>query len=43
MLTVLTYTDAVSFAVMDALRCTVALTFDHDFPVAGFPRWRPEA
>lgn len=26
-----TYTDAVSFAVMDALRCTTALTFDQDF------------
>lgn len=42
-LTILTYTDAVSFAVMDALRCTVALTFDHDFLVAGFSRWTPEA
>jgi len=28
---------------MDALRCTVALAFDHDFLVAGFSRWTPEA
>jgi predicted nucleic acid-binding protein len=39
----ITYTDAVSFAVMEGLRCTVALTFDHDFLVAGFSRWTPEA
>jgi len=37
----ITYTDAVSFAVMDALGCTTALTFDHDFLVAGFSRWTP--
>ena len=35
----ITYTDAASFAVMDALRCTEALTFDHDFLIAGFSRW----
>jgi predicted nucleic acid-binding protein len=39
----ITYTDAVSFAVMEALRCTAALTFDHDFLAAGFSRWTPEA
>lgn len=39
----ITYTDAVSFAVMEHLRCTTALTFDHDFLVAGFSRWTPEA
>lgn len=38
----ITYTDAVSFAVMEGLRCAVALTFDHDFLVAGFSRWTPE-
>ena len=32
------YTDAVSFAVMQAARCPVALTFDRDFTVAGFRR-----
>lgn len=32
------YTDAVSFAVMQAIRCDVALTFDRDFTVAGFRR-----
>ena len=39
----ITYTDAVSFAVMEALRCTAALTFDQDFVVAGFSRWGLEA
>jgi predicted nucleic acid-binding protein len=32
------YTDAVSFAVMRARRCEAALTFDRDFVVAGFRR-----
>ncbi len=32
----LTYTDAVSFAVMEALGCREALSFDSDFEVAGF-------
>lgn len=35
----ITYTDAASFAVMEALSCTDAFTFDHDFAVAGFTRW----
>jgi predicted nucleic acid-binding protein len=35
----ITYTDAASFAVMEALSCTVAFTFDHDFAIAGFARW----
>ena len=34
----LSYTDAVSFAVMEATRCSIALTFDSDFTVAGFTR-----
>lgn len=38
---VITYTDAVSFAVMQASRCTAAMSFDHDFEVAGFRLWRP--
>ena len=32
----ITYTDAVSFAVMQSHRCAAALSFDHDFTVAGF-------
>jgi predicted nucleic acid-binding protein len=38
----ITYTDAVSFAVMSALGCRAALTFDSDFTVAGFTPWQPE-
>lgn len=37
---VITYTDAVSFAVMETVRCTAAMSFDHDFEVAGFRLWR---
>lgn len=36
----ITYTDAVSFAVMNALRCRLVLTFDHDFLAAGFTPWQ---
>ena len=36
----ITYTDAVSFAVMEGLRCRYALAFDHDFTAAGFELWR---
>lgn len=32
----ISYTDAVSFAVMKALRCKSAISFDHDFELAGF-------
>ncbi len=32
----ITYTDAVSFAVMEALRCTDAMTYDRHFQIAGF-------
>ena len=39
---VITYTDAVSFAVMERLRCRAALSFDHDFVVAGFRLWEHE-
>ncbi len=35
-----TYTDAVSFAVMEANRCGHALGFDQDFAVAGFTLWQ---
>jgi len=35
-----TYTDAVSFAVMDVTRCGHVLSFDQDFAVAGFTIWR---
>jgi predicted nucleic acid-binding protein len=38
----ITYADAVSFAVMSALGCRAALTFDRDFAVAGFTPWQPE-
>jgi len=37
----ITYTDATSFAVMDAERCRVAMSFDKDFWVAGFELWQP--
>jgi predicted nucleic acid-binding protein len=33
---VITYADATSFAIMDAERCAAALSFDHDFVIAGF-------
>jgi predicted nucleic acid-binding protein len=36
----ITYTDATSFAVMDAERCRTAISFDKDFWVAGFERWQ---
>ena len=35
-----TYADAMSFAMMRALRCTIALTFDRHFEMAGFTMWR---
>jgi predicted nucleic acid-binding protein len=34
-----TYTDAVSFAVMQANRCRYVIGFDHDFVAAGFSLW----
>ena len=34
-----TYTDAVSFAVMEATSCGRVLGFDQDFAAAGFERW----
>jgi predicted nucleic acid-binding protein len=37
----ITYTDAVSFAVMAAYRCRAVMTFDHDLVVAGFTPWWP--
>jgi predicted nucleic acid-binding protein len=35
-----TYTDAVSFAAMEATRCDAALSFDDDFAAAGLKVWR---
>ena len=35
----ITYTDAVSFAIMEAERCAHVLGFDHDFAAAGFTLW----
>jgi len=35
----ITYTDAVSFAVIEATRCTHVLGFDQDFVAAGFELW----
>ena len=37
-----TYTDAVSFAVMQARGCRQVMTFDSDFSTAGFDRWEPQ-
>ncbi|MEX2126057.1 MAG: hypothetical protein WD795_19360 [Woeseia sp.] len=36
----ITYTDAVSFAVMASGRCKHVLGFDEDFAAAGFELWR---
>lgn len=36
-----TYTDAISFAVMERLHCRHTLGFDADFTAAGFTLWRP--
>lgn len=35
-----TYTDAMSFAVMEATGCEHVLGFDEDFAAAGFTLWR---
>jgi predicted nucleic acid-binding protein len=35
-----TYTDAVSFAIMERTRCREVLGFDQDFAAAGFTIWR---
>jgi predicted nucleic acid-binding protein len=35
-----TYADAVSFAVMRAIRCRTVLGFDHRFVSAGFALWQ---
>lgn len=34
-----TYTDAVSFAVIETTKCTHVLSFDADFSAAGFELW----
>jgi hypothetical protein len=36
---VIAYADAVSFAIMEATRCTVFVGFDADFVIAGFTAW----
>lgn len=36
----ITYTDAVTFAVMAAAKCKQVLGFDEDFAAAGFELWR---
>jgi predicted nucleic acid-binding protein len=36
----ISYADATSFAVMTAERCRVAISFDHDFWLAGFELWQ---
>jgi predicted nucleic acid-binding protein len=36
----ISYADATSFAVMEAERCRVAISFDRDFWVAGFELWQ---
>jgi predicted nucleic acid-binding protein len=36
----ISYTDAASFAVMEAEQCRVALSFDKDFWLAGFEIWQ---
>ena len=36
----MTYTDAVSFAIMDKTHCDTVLGFDGDFVAAGFSLWR---
>lgn len=35
-----TYTDAVSFAIMERTGCSAVLGFDDDFAAAGFSLWR---
>ena len=35
-----TYTDAVSFAIMEKTNCDTVLGFDDDFAAAGFSLWR---
>jgi predicted nucleic acid-binding protein len=39
----ISYTDGVSFAVMEAARCRDVMTFDHHFAIAGFRNWGLEA
>jgi uncharacterized protein len=40
---VITYTDAVSFAVATVTRCEAVIGFDRDFAVAGFRLWNGPA
>jgi predicted nucleic acid-binding protein len=35
----ITYTDAISFSVMERTRCHLVLGFDQDFAAAGFTFW----
>jgi predicted nucleic acid-binding protein len=34
------YTDAISFALMEDRNCAAAMSFDADFSTAGFALWR---
>jgi predicted nucleic acid-binding protein len=36
----LSYSDAVSFALMEDRDCDAAMSFDADFTTAGFALWR---
>jgi len=36
----ISYTDAVSFSVMRAADCSIAMSFDRHFALAGFLLWR---
>jgi predicted nucleic acid-binding protein len=35
----ISYTDAVSFPVVEAENCTAVMTFDDDFAIAGFRKY----
>jgi predicted nucleic acid-binding protein len=37
----ITLTDALTFAAMEAVRCYAAVTFDRDFWIAGFVPFQP--
>ena len=39
---VISYADATSFAAMTARSCRLAISFDHDFVLAGFTLWQGE-
>jgi predicted nucleic acid-binding protein len=39
----ISYTDAMSFAVTEAARCSAVISFDRDFLIGGFSLWRAES